>query len=79
MRGEVKKRTKNELNDFYSNCFWQRRRGKGLLKQKITPRQTRKMAFETPFQVDNDHSKAAFIKAREKAVSTKGEIRGAKG
>lgn len=79
MRGEVKKRTKNELNDLYSNCFWQRRRGKGLLKQKITPRQTRKMAFETPFQVDNDHSKAAFIKAREKAVSTKGEIRGAKG
>lgn len=54
----------------YSNCFGQWRTGKGLLKQKITPRQARKMAFETSWQVDNEHSKTAFIKAREKAVAS---------
>ena len=52
--------------------------GKGLLKHKITLWQARKLACEASCQADNEHGKTAFIKAREKAVASQSEVRGAK-
>lgn len=49
--------------------------GKGSLKHKITLWQARKLACKTSCQVDNEHGKTAFIKARKKAVASQSEVK----